>query len=209
GTSCQEKDLLTFCEGRLGHFKTPTRIYFLQELPKGPSGKVQRLRLVEEAARPAFAKSRLLGAETAPDETNGLNAQPGLAPLESSLEQIIAGIWADLLVQPQIDTRRNFFALGGHSLLAIQCLSQLRKKVPVLLSLSDFFENATVVEQAALVRKRLLSASAHESGGSSQVQVNSQPIPPRDRTLPCPLSPAQQRIWFFEELVPEVPLYNE
>src|SRR6202041_1009327 len=49
-TSAGENELLAFCETRLGHFKTPSRIHFLKELPKGPSGKVQRLRLLDPAA---------------------------------------------------------------------------------------------------------------------------------------------------------------
>ncbi len=36
GASCDERELLTFCESHLGHFKTPTRIYFVLDLPKGP-----------------------------------------------------------------------------------------------------------------------------------------------------------------------------
>ena len=51
GMGCDEGELLRFCESRLGHFKTPTRIHFVRDLPKGPSGKVQRLRLLEEAER--------------------------------------------------------------------------------------------------------------------------------------------------------------
>ena len=52
GVECDERELLGFCEGRLGHFKTPTRIHFVEDLPKGPSGKVQRLRLLEQMAQP-------------------------------------------------------------------------------------------------------------------------------------------------------------
>jgi amino acid adenylation domain-containing protein len=207
GKTCQEKELLSFCESRLGHFKTPTRIHFVQDLPKGPSGKVQRLRLVEEAARPDFARTPSLGVELGMERTGGSLGQGGLAPSESSIQQIIAQTWADLLVQPQIDAQSNFFALGGHSLLAIQCLSRLREKLPVMLSLSDFFENATVAQQAGLVRKRWTGAPAEDRADAGQTGMD--PIPPRDRTLPCPLSPAQQRIWFFEQLVPGVPLYNE
>ena len=70
---------------------------------------------------------------------------------------MIAEIWAKLLKQPHVDLQSNFFSLGGHSLLAIQCLSQLREKLPVRISLSDFFENATVAQQAALIRRRLRS----------------------------------------------------
>ncbi len=50
GMKCDEGELLSFCESRLGHFKTPSRIHFVRDLPKGPSGKVQRLKLQEEAA---------------------------------------------------------------------------------------------------------------------------------------------------------------
>ena len=64
GMSCDERELLTFCESRLGHFKTPTRIYFVQDLPKGPSGKVQRLRLVEEAERRTIARPALSTTES-------------------------------------------------------------------------------------------------------------------------------------------------
>jgi acyl-CoA synthetase (AMP-forming)/AMP-acid ligase II len=53
-----ERELLTFCESRLGHFKTPTRIYFADDLPKGPSGKVQRLRLREALANSNPAATR-------------------------------------------------------------------------------------------------------------------------------------------------------
>ena len=56
GMSCHERDLLSFCESHLGHFKTPTRIYFVQDLPKGPSGKVQRLRLIEEAGKRSITR---------------------------------------------------------------------------------------------------------------------------------------------------------
>ena len=95
-----------------------------------------------------------------------------------------------------------------------------------MLSLSDFFENPTVAEQAALVRHRLLRTSAVtvstrlgniRSPARNQARRRRsrrleapQPIPScAERSLPYPLSSGQQRIWFFEELAPDVPLYNE
>ena len=42
-----ENDLVDFCVASLGKFKSPDHIYFMDELPKGPSGKVQRLKLAE------------------------------------------------------------------------------------------------------------------------------------------------------------------
>ena len=47
GHQCSEADLRAFCDEHLGRFKTPKVIHFIDELPRGPSGKVQRLKLVE------------------------------------------------------------------------------------------------------------------------------------------------------------------
>ena len=203
GMSCDERELLSFCEIHLGHFKTPTRIHFVQDLPKGPSGKVQRLRLVEEAVRLTVAGSAETFGKNANDTQNWGSAS------DLPLEQIIAGVWSDLLAQPQIDPQSNFFALGGASLLAIQSLSRLREKIPVMLSLSDFFENPTVARQATLVRNRLSSSPALETPGSGQSSVDLQPVPLRDRSLPCPLSHSQERLWFLEQLNAGAPAYNE
>ena len=52
GSACSEDDLRDFCVQRLGRFKTPKVIRFVDSLPRGPSGKVQRLKLLD-AAPPA------------------------------------------------------------------------------------------------------------------------------------------------------------
>ncbi|MEI7613026.1 MAG: AMP-binding protein [Betaproteobacteria bacterium] len=50
GAECSESVLTDFCRKRLGAFKTPRYVRYLSELPKGPSGKVQRLRLLDSLA---------------------------------------------------------------------------------------------------------------------------------------------------------------
>ena len=215
GMEGDEGEMLAFCESRLGHFKTPTRIHFVADLPKGPSGKVQRLRLLDQAAHPAAV---------GPLHSNGHVAQGAQPPAASTIEQTIAESWAELFGQARVGPDSNFFSLGGHSLMAIRCLSKIREKLPVALSLSDFFENATLAQQAALVRLRLYGAGRTVSNLPAKQSTPTgdhalpqaiegpprlQPIPPRARTSPCPLSPGQRRIWFFVELAPGVPLYNE
>ncbi|MGA3322977.1 MAG: amino acid adenylation domain-containing protein [Terriglobia bacterium] len=221
GVACEERELLAFCESRLGHFKTPTRIHFADDLPKGPSGKVQRLHLRDEAAQLATGSSGSSRGELAIALGTGQVAHPGLPAAGSSIEQIIAETWTEVLSKAPVDAESNFFALGGHSLLAMQCVSRLRERIPVALSLSDFFENATVAQQAALVRRRLPrdegqalaggSAAAREEAWQLKVASSVSPlaIPPRDPALPCPLSTAQRRLWFIEQLNPGLPLYNE
>jgi amino acid adenylation domain-containing protein len=212
-----EGEMLAFCESRLGHFKTPTRIHFVPDLPKGPSGKVQRLRLVNGARQPAA---------DALVHSNGNGHSPqGLSPASNTLHETIAQIWTEVLRQPEIDPDSNFFALGGDSLMAIQCLSKLRERLGVALSASDFFENPTVAQQAAFVKPRLRPShrngnsthigNSHAAGAQAPAQspidapAPSHPIAARGRNLPYHLSSGQQRIWFFNELVPDVPLYNE
>lgn len=212
GAKCDESELLSFCESRLGHFKTPSRIHFVRDLPKGPSGKVQRLKLQEEAAQQSFS----LRSSPAPD----LTRSSGEASASSTpIEQIIRKTWAKLLKLPDVDPQSNFFALGGHSLLAMQCLALLRDKLPIRISLTDFFENPTVAQQAALIRSRLRpddmsSADATVSWEQELLQKVGSPaadetIPPRDRSLPCPLSPNQRRLWFMEQVIAGAPVYNE
>lgn len=214
GATADENELLAYCESRLGHFKTPSRIRFLKELPKGPSGKVQRLKLLDPAVLAAAAITGRNG--------NGKPraADAGAQAPASRIEQIIAAAWAEVLSLPAVDAHTNFFALGGHSLLAIQCLSKLRGKLPIILSINDFFENSTVAEQAELVRERLrtehgsgdehFAAHWEQSVLEQFVPSNSEEtIPRRNSSLPYPLSPAQQRLWFMEQLNAGVPVYNE
>jgi acyl-CoA synthetase (AMP-forming)/AMP-acid ligase II len=53
GADCTEAELRDFCLGHLGRYKTPKAIHFVQELPRGPSGKVQRLKLLDILPAPA------------------------------------------------------------------------------------------------------------------------------------------------------------
>jgi amino acid adenylation domain-containing protein len=208
GMACDERELLSFCEKPLGYFKTPTRIYFVRDLPKGPSGKVQRLRLAEDAERLATTSSLSTTVQSgASIKVSGSGPEPSVAGL--SLEENIIEVWSDILGIPQLVPESNFFALGGQSLQAIQCLFHLRERTSILLSLSDFFENATVAQLAALMALRLETASANKKASTASSHGELLPIPQRDRSLPCPLSPAQERIWFMNQLITEEPAYNE
>src|SRR5262249_3401717 len=131
---------------------------------------------------------------------------------------VLTEIWRKLLEHPPADRDSNFFSLAGDSLLAIQCVSALREKLPVVLSLSDFFENPTIAQQAALIRHRLrpegmpspvsTAAWEHELLQNLASAATDQAIPPGGSSDPCPLSRNQRRIWFMEQLTPGVPVYN-
>jgi amino acid adenylation domain-containing protein len=220
GVECDERELLSFCESHLGDFKTPTWIQFAEDLPKGPSGKVQRLRLVEQAAK--RDASEQAAAPTGFALARGSDQKAGEvgSTLPALIESAIADVWAEILKVPQVGVDDNFFALGGDSLLAIQCVSRLRDKNAIRLTLTDFFENGTVAEQTALIRARhaaagrlndqsLLKTSGGQIAAAAAPKADAQAIPPRDRSLPYRLSPLQERLWFMERLSPGQPVYNE
>jgi acyl carrier protein len=188
----------------LGHFKTPTRIHALDSLPKGPSGKIQRLKLQE------------LAANISP--SSAMPPTPSQSLDSADIERTIAEIWSRCLSRPDVQPHDDFFSLGGQSLLAIQCISALRQKFCVNLSLSDFFENSTVAQQTALIGKSIQTDTPtgdhsvpplKSSDETAEFDFDLRPILLRDRSLPTPLSPNQRRIWFMEQFHRQVPVYNE
>ena len=115
----------------------------------------------------------------------------------TATEQMVAEIWANLLGLPKISLHDNFFELGGHSLLATRVMVRVRKTTGVELPLRALFENPTVAKLATHI-----DSSAPESTDSLP------PIVPVSRDRELPLSFAQQRLWFMEQLKPGDPLYH-
>src|SRR5271156_4036408 len=139
-----------------------------------------------------------------------------------------------MLKIPIVSVNQNFFGLGGHSLLAIEILCQLRRQFSVGLSINEFFTKPTVAQQGALVSERLY---ADDSAGQASVltpsgeSLHALPSPrealesvllerrnalggdgiitARDRSALCPLSAAQERVWFLDLLHPGQRAYND
>ncbi len=105
---------------------------------------------------------------------------------EGTVEQALAAIWQQLLGLPQVGRHDHFFELGGHSLMAVQLLSQVRERLGVELTLRDLFIEPTLAGFA------VRAASARHSGMTALL--------PADRSKPLPLSFAQQRLWFLDQL---------
>lgn len=139
-----EQALLAHCARLLGTYKTPARIRFENDLPRGPSGKVQRLRLGEQ------------GANTAQTE---LVREPAASAVSASAVERIAGvlrhIWQDVLGPHDFEVDSNFFELGGNSLLAMQTINRIRSHFAVELPLRALFEHPTMTGCAAVVEELL------------------------------------------------------
>ncbi|HSF43683.1 MAG TPA: non-ribosomal peptide synthase/polyketide synthase [Thermoanaerobaculia bacterium] len=113
-------------------------------------------------------------------------------------EELVAQIWAEVLGRERVGVEEDFFALGGHSLLATRVMSRLRRALRVELPLRALFEVPTVEGLAAAAERARRAEGPPERPALTRVA--------RDGELP--LSYAQQRLWFLDQLEPDSPLYN-
>ncbi|WP_409181044.1 non-ribosomal peptide synthase/polyketide synthase [Amycolatopsis sp. VS8301801F10] len=117
----------------------------------------------------------------------------GGAEPRTDTERAVAGIVAEVLGLDRIGAEDDFFALGGDSILAVQALSRLRRKLGAELSARALFDAPSVAALARLV----------DSGPRAGQEIPAGP--PRDL---LPLSPAQRRLWFLDELTGGSTEYN-
>ena len=113
------------------------------------------------------------------------------------IEEGLAEIWSAVLKVEQVGIHTNFFELGGHSLLATQVISRIRNTFNAEVSLRTLFEAPTVAGFSERIEAAL--------------DVGRTEVPPLimvSRDQPLPLSFAQQRLWFINQMEPESPAYN-
>ena len=115
------------------------------------------------------------------------------------VEEMVAGMWRDLLKLDQVGIYDNFFKLGGNSLLATQVISRLREAFSVELPLHQLFESPTVAELSSQIE------AIRQAG--SEVQLPAIKPVPRDQELL--LSFGQQRLWLLAQLEEQSTTYNE
>ncbi|MCP4664399.1 MAG: non-ribosomal peptide synthetase, partial [bacterium] len=170
-------ELRRFLAERLPDYMVPGVFSLLEELPLLPSGKVDRAALPEPAA--------------------GEEPESSVAP-RGPVEEILAGIWSEVLDCDRVGRHDDFFELGGHSLLAAQVVSRVSRALGLEIALRQLFEYSTVAALAVEIEK----LSATDRG------VPREPLQPVPRTGPLPLSFAQERLWFLYQLEPESTAYN-
>ena len=165
-------DLRIFLKDRLPEYMIPSAFVLLPSLPLNPSGKVDR------KALPAPERG---GGEAAVYE----------AP-RTPTEEILAGIFAEVLKVPRAGIRDDFFDLGGHSLLAIQLLSRVRAALGVELPVRALFENRTVAALAEGVEKELATSSGeNEKIGAAIPRVSRE----NRSSFPFPLPSSGSGSW--------------
>ena len=120
-----------------------------------------------------------------------------MAP-RTPVEDLLTGIWADVLALRQVGIHDDFFELGGHSLLATQLMSRMREAFSLEIPLRQLFESPTIAELAQNI----------EAARKTETQLQAPAIVPVSREGMLPLSFAQQRLWFMDQLEPGSTRYN-
>ncbi|HEV2688587.1 MAG TPA: thioesterase domain-containing protein, partial [Bryobacteraceae bacterium] len=153
-----EKALREFVGKRLAVFKVPEKILFLDEIPKGPTGKIQRIGL---AAKLGMTELGPAGSRASAD-----TRPPFVAPRSKSEKQI-AAIFADTLGLDRVGMNDSIFDLGGDSLLAAVLLTRIEQAVAVEIPMLDFTDDPTVAGVCKLLaapRQRQPDSSRSKNG---------------------------------------------
>lgn len=114
------------------------------------------------------------------------------------IEEVLAQIWTGVMGIENLSIDDNFFELGGHSLLATQMMSRVRNAFQIELPLGCLFEAPTIFELAKFIQTEMTRNGT----------VLSPPILPISRQEEIPLSFAQERLWFIDQLKPNSTAYN-
>ncbi|MBE8964962.1 amino acid adenylation domain-containing protein [Nostocales cyanobacterium LEGE 12452] len=170
--------LRRFLESKLPSYMLPTSFVILEALPLTPNGKVDRKALpISELTQ--ISLSNIILPST-------------------PIENLLAGIWAEVLGVEKVSIDNNFFELGGHSLIATRVIYRIRQVFQVELPLHYLFEKPTIAGLAKEIEKAIKVDSGVEVRNIERI-VRSQELP---------LSFAQQRLWFLAQLEPNSPFYN-
>ncbi|AFY82811.1 non-ribosomal peptide synthetase [Oscillatoria acuminata] len=165
------RELRQFASQRLPDYMIPSTFAVLDSFPLTPNGKVNRQAL------------------PTPEELQGQSE--AIAP-RTPVEELLAGIWAQLLQRHPISREDNFFEVGGHSLLVTQLVSQIRDTFGVELPLRSLFETPTLAQLADCIETSLAAGE----------KLDIPEIVPVSKTGAVPLSFSQERLWFLEGLEP-------
>jgi amino acid adenylation domain-containing protein len=152
----------------------PSAFVQLDQLPRTLNGKIDRKALPALDAMQAEREKGYLGPRT-------------------PVEEIINGIWCEVLKLPSVARGDNFFNLGGHSLLVTHTILRVRDILKVELPIRSLFESPTLAQFSQLVQEQI--------GKGKQNELTTITPVPRDGDLP--LSYSQQRMWIFESLASE------
>ena len=164
-------ELRRLLQDRLPEYMVPSAYVFLESFPLTPNGKIDRRALP-------------VPERTLPDIAGGF-----VAP-RTPVEEVLAAIFATVLGIDRIGIHSDFFEAGDTRFLPQKVISRVRESFKLELSLRRIFESPTVASLAEIIEAETRAGPGAEAGPIGQVS--------RDNALP--LSFAQQRLWFLDQL---------
>jgi amino acid adenylation domain-containing protein len=179
-------ELRTYLKQTLPEYMIPSAFVSLESLPLTPSGKVSRRAL------------------PTPDWESGEGTKEAFG-FRTPIEELLAGIWSEVLRSRNIDVHDNFFELGGHSLLATQVVSRIRRALHIDVPLRAIFEHPTIQDLA-----RLLEGIRKGGQADRPPSLVRQPrgLVGAEYDTIAPLSFSEQRLWMLDRLEPNSSVYN-
>jgi amino acid adenylation domain-containing protein len=182
--ACSGEGLRAAVRAELPDYMVPAACVLLPALPLTPSGKVDRRALpapeLERAENPADAVPR------------------------GAVQEVLAGIWSDLLAVERIGIHDDFFQLGGHSLIVAKLASRIRQAFKVELPMVEVFKRPTLAELAAAIERAERSERADSEAALPELPPIAR-LPRDERGAPLgtvPLSFPQERVWFLNQIAP-------
>jgi len=136
GQSATEKELKQFAAQQLAIFKIPRAIFFVESIPRGPTGKPQRIGLADKLniKLPELTKTEFMAPRTL-------------------VEKKLADIWAKILKIDRVGIYDNFFDLGGNSLRIVMLYGKIERTFNLNLPLYTIFQFSCIAKQAQLIEK--------------------------------------------------------
>jgi amino acid adenylation domain-containing protein len=172
--------LKEYLQERLPEYMVPAAVTLLDALPLSAHGKIS----LKALPTPELAEAEATGGFVAPRDE-----------VESRLSQI----WQEVLGLDSVSVTASFFDLGGHSLLATQAVSRINRAFRFELPLRRIFESPTIAGLARHVEQALREGRQSKLPPLCRVERDGNSLP---------LSFAQQRLWFLDQLEPESTAYN-
>ncbi len=176
--SVSAEEILRWLQERLPAYMLPASFVWLTRIPLTSNGKVDSRALRSFAVQAPAA-----------DKTH--------TPAQTALEELLAGIWREVLGIGHVGIHDSFFDSGGHSLRATRVISRIRKALGVEVPMRAFLESPTIADLARHI----------ESEAPGDVVPDPQ-IKTASRRAELPLSYAQQRLWFLDQLERNSSTYN-
>ncbi|MGN7610534.1 amino acid adenylation domain-containing protein [Magnetococcales bacterium HHB-1] len=189
GGSPSQQSIKTFLKQTLADYMIPSIMIFLEKLPLNANGKIDR------------------GALPEPTIKRSPSTKNYVAP-KRAVEHILADLWRAHLHVKNIGVHDHFFELGGDSIKGAILINRLQKITGERISVVAIFEAPTISKMVRYLKKHHLDAFYALEQSDNSAPSEPLTITPKPEDQPPPLSFAQQRLWFLNQLEKENITYN-